>query len=146
MIYIFLRNALRMFDIEQTRPVITQEQWQTIFILQMLCSVMNLIYLAKCFNNDRTRTALLYCLSLIFAFGILCGIVGKSIFTDSKYLKQRFFYQILLGTLLFLLSVYFLQRVNNQFLEEVYLKLKNKEEYKFMIDRLEHSILIKNRH
>ena len=76
MIYIFLRNSLRMLDLEQTRPVISYEQWQTIFILQIICSVMNIIYLAKCFPSDKSRRIVVYLLSLFFAFCIFCGIIG----------------------------------------------------------------------
>ena len=33
-------------------------------------------------------------------------------------------------------------KVNNEFLDQICLKLKNKEEYKFIIDRLEYSIIM----
>lgn len=32
--------------------------------------------------------------------------------------------------------------MNKEYLDEMYVKLKNKEEYKFFLDRLEHSIII----
>ena len=38
--------------------------------------------------------------------------------------------------------VYFLLKVSNGYIERIHAKLESKEEYKFILDRLEHSIII----
>ena len=42
----------------------------------------------------------------------------------------------------FVLHLMLVAKVNNEFIEEIYEKLKSKSEYKFILDRLEHSIII----
>ena len=37
--------------------------------------------------------------------------------------------------------LYFISKINNEFIEQAIHKLKTKEEYKFILDRLEHSII-----
>jgi len=49
---------------------------------------------------------------------------------------------ILSGIICFTIQIWLVQKFNIEFLHQIYEKLKNKEEYKFMLDRLEHSIII----
>ena len=76
------------------------------------------------------------------AFSILCGIVGlKDALDDPKKLNLRLLFQLITGTIFFLLVIYLQELVNYDYMDELFLKLENKEEYKQIIDRLEHSIL-----
>ena len=123
MIWVCIRNSIRILDLEKTRSVIKHEQWQTIFVLNVIASTMNVIFLSKCFPQSRIRRVLLYFVCVFVAFCVLCGIVGRNNVIDSNFLFHRFFYHIIMGAGLFLLSMFLLERVNHQFIDEVYLKL-----------------------
>ena len=46
------------------------------------------------------------------------------------------------GILTVSINFYFMAKINNEFIDQVVHKLNTKEEFKFIIDRLEHSIIM----
>lgn len=80
---------------------------------------------------------------LFIAFCILCAIIGlDKIIEPENFVLSRYFLQLSFAVLVYLLNIYFLTKENNEFIDEVYEKLKSKEEFKFILDKLDYSIII----
>ena len=88
-------------------------------------------------------TAFLFLIGLL---AILCGIIGiDQAIENPIYFLKSVSYLIPVGTVCTMLHSYLLGKVNEMLVEGICDKLQSKEEYKFVIDRLVHSmIIIKN--
>ena len=83
---------------------------------------------------------------LIFPSGIislLCGVVGfKKILEDPSILFNDRIVAIPIGVACYLFHLNITLKVNTDFIDRICEKIKSKEAYKFILDRLEHSIII----
>ena len=79
-----------------------------------------------------------------------CGIVGFKQFVSDPYRifkkNGKVIYGISYLMIFFLLVIFILQRVNFDYMDELQKKVKNMEEHKYIIDRLENSIIIIDDH
>ena len=73
----------------------------------------------------------------------LCSNVGlkEPISFESIY-ESKTSLKIFIACCTISINYYILAKVNRSFIKEVVHKMKNKEEYKFILDRLEHSIIM----
>lgn len=139
-IYYTFRNALRMIDLENTRPQMSIEEWQTLCILQIIGTALNIHILSKCFPSNIIHKSIVGLMIIYYAFTILCGILGyEKVISDSP---SKIFYQMLFATIMFIYQQISVISFNKEYLDEVQVKLTNEKEYKFILDRLEYSIII----
>jgi hypothetical protein len=79
-------------------------------------------------------------LSSFFCF---CGVAGfKELMNDPSIIYGSLGIVTVSGCMCFTIQLWLIQKINIEFLYQIYEKLKNEEEYKFMLDKLEHSIII----
>lgn len=82
-------------------------------------------------------------LILFIAFCFLCAVVGLDRIAEPKnFVLKKYFLQFSFALLVYGLNIYFMNKGNNEFIDEVYEKLKSKEEFKFILDKLDYSIII----
>lgn len=75
------------------------EEWQTLCILQIIGTAINVNMLAKCFPSNVTHKCVVGLMIVYFAFTILSGILGlEKLLTDSP---SKAFFQMLFATIMF---------------------------------------------
>ena len=76
-------------------------------------------------------------------FFMFCGLAGfEEILEDSSLYINKKSLMIPIGFSCFIFHLNITLKANTEFIDGMYEKLKSKEEYKFILDRLEHSIII----
>ena len=79
----------------------------------------------------------------VISFFYFCGCVGfKDLVNNPMIIFNGATLIIPIAVCCFTLQLNLVLKVNNEFVEEIYEKLKSKEEYRFILDKLEHSIII----
>ena len=110
---------------------------------QCLVSATNMIFLCKFFPFTAMHKAVCFLMILFMAFCVLCAVVGlDKIIEPKNFMLEKYFLQFGFAVIMFSLNVYFMNKVNNEFIDEVFEKLRGKEEYKFILDKLDYSIII----
>lgn len=105
-----------------------------------LCSTI----LANSFPFDKTHKFVMFFLVYpSVTFFMLCGLTGfQEMLQDSSLFFNKKSLVIPVGFTCFILHLNIALKANTEFIDGIYEKLKSKEEYKFILDRLEHSIII----
>ena len=74
---------------------------------------------------------------------MVCGIVGfEKMVEDPSIVLNSKAIIIPIGVACFMFHLNITLKANTDFVDGIYEKIKSKEEYKFILDRLEHSIII----
>ena len=112
-----------------------------------------MIFIAHAFELNHCRKCLMAFVILFSCFTLFCGLVRVDTFKDFVSDPRKVYqeYKFLLGVILYvmmfkIIMVAFFQRVNFVHIDDLHLKLKNKQEHKQILNRLENSIIIVDDH
>ena len=112
-------------------------------MLQLTVTATNVIFFCKFFPFTKRHIIIVFVLILFIAFCILCAVIGlDKILEPGSFVFKKYFLQFSFALLVYGLNIYFLNKENMEFIDEVYEKLKSKEEFKFILDKLDYSIII----
>lgn len=143
LIYLYLRQAIRMLDFENTRQGSDGQVWSVRIITQTAAMTLTSTILGSSYPytcSHKIVMNILYCAGM---FAFLCGVSGfKEIVEDPSVLFTGKIIIVPIGVACFVFHLNITNKINTDFVHRIFEKIKSKEEYKYILDRLEHSIII----
>lgn len=142
-IYIILRTGIRLCDFENTRPFGDETEWFFRLVYQTGNLFVHTTVFFMCSPATRLHIFVTMVVLTFETLTVMCGIwTSKLLIEDPIYFFEKATVPILLFCFSFSIYMYFVLKVSNGFIDRIHEKLESKEEYKFILDRLEHSIII----
>ena len=121
----------------------TDDEWMNMGVMQMLSVFAYLIYFAKSFPATNFHIFNTMLLSVYMCFISLCGSISINEPVSLQSIqKTTISTNLFFACLVVAFNFYFFAKVNREFIGEVISKLIREEEYKFILDNLEHSIIM----
>lgn len=146
LIYLYFRQGIRMLDIENSRidGDTAKDMWSVRIITQTAALTLTSTILGSCYPYTLSHKCVMNI--LIFPSGmisLLCGVVGfRKILEDPSILFTNKIVVIPIGVACYVFHLNITLKVNTDFINRICEKIKSKEEYKFILHRLEHSIIV----
>ena len=112
-IYLFIRNGIRLLDLENTRAVNSSASWAALISLQVGALIVTASVMGSCFPNTSAHKVIMLTLIPMASFFMFCGVVGFQEFVaEPQIILKTTTMVIPIGVTCFVLHLMLVQKIN----------------------------------